>query len=258
VGHRVGELRGGAADAQPRDSRARRRQVHLAWHLTANRIFLSLLSLRPSGRHGARRPDLQPPRLPSPTVPNPSVRGSPCTTMDLPPSHRPRISLYNLALKQSRCEFAACVEVVAAVACYHRGQRDGDDQRNDTDQRPAALVIVRNEETRAPINDLSRVQCVESRLKYICHGGTLGTRMVWANAAAINLDRRLHQLLNEHEESESHADHATTIPVQEWGQRRYSVVTVRCRDRPKLLPPPSMRRGSCRPLPSPTHYHHLG
>jgi hypothetical protein len=58
AGHRVGELRGGAADAQPRDSRARRRQVHLAWHLTANRIFLGLLSLRPSGRHGARRPDL--------------------------------------------------------------------------------------------------------------------------------------------------------------------------------------------------------
>jgi hypothetical protein len=58
AGHWVGELRGGAADAQPRDSRARRRQVHLAWHLTANRIFLGLLSLRPSGRHGARRPDL--------------------------------------------------------------------------------------------------------------------------------------------------------------------------------------------------------
>uniref|UniRef100_A0A804RGF8 CCT-eta n=1 Tax=Zea mays TaxID=4577 RepID=A0A804RGF8_MAIZE len=84
----------------------------------------------------------------------------------------------------------------------------------------------------------------ESRLKYICHGGTLGTRMVRADAAAINLDRRLHQLLNEHEESESRADHATAIPVQEWGQRRYSVVTVRCRDRPKLLSPPSMRRAS--------------
>jgi hypothetical protein len=53
--------------------------------LTANWIFLGLLSLRPSGRHGARRPDLQPPRLPSPIV------------------------------KQSRCEFATCVEVVAAV-----------------------------------------------------------------------------------------------------------------------------------------------
>ena len=175
-----------------------------------------------------------------------------------PPGHRPWISLHNLALKQSQREFVACVEVVAAIACYHRGQHGGDDQRNGTDQRPATLVFVRNEETRAPINDLARVQCVESRLKYIRHGGALGTRMVRADAAAINLDRTLHQLLNEHEESESRADHATAIPVQEWGQRRYSVVTVRCRDRPKLLSPPSMRRGSCRPLPSPTHYHHLG
>jgi hypothetical protein len=33
-----------------------------------------------------------------------------------PPGHRPRISLHNLALKQSQREFAACVEVVAAVA----------------------------------------------------------------------------------------------------------------------------------------------
>jgi hypothetical protein len=33
-----------------------------------------------------------------------------------PPGHRPRISLHNLSLKQSRREFAACVEVVAAVA----------------------------------------------------------------------------------------------------------------------------------------------
>jgi hypothetical protein len=107
--------------------------------------------------------------------------------MDLPPGHRPRISLYNLALKQSRREFAACVEVVAAVTCYHRGQRGGDDQRNDTDQRHVALVFVRNEETRAPINDLARVQCVESRLKYIHHGGALGTRMVRADTAAMSL-----------------------------------------------------------------------
>jgi hypothetical protein len=39
--------------------------------------------------------------------------------MDLPPGHRPRISLHILALKQSRREFAACVEVVAAVAQFH-------------------------------------------------------------------------------------------------------------------------------------------
>jgi hypothetical protein len=79
------------------------------------------------------------------------------------------------------------------------------------------VSVVETTSATTLINDLPQVQCVESRLKYIRHGGALGTRMVRADAAAINLDRKLHQLLNEHEESESRADHATAIPVQEWG-----------------------------------------
>ncbi|CAD6202904.1 unnamed protein product [Miscanthus lutarioriparius] len=103
--------------------------------------------------------------------------------------------------------------------------------------RVAALVFVRDEETGAPIDDAARVRRVESRLRHVLRGGALGARMVRADAAAVNMDRRLHQLLNEDGEAESRADQAeaTAVAVQDWGERGYSVVTVSCRDRPKLL-----------------------
>ncbi|PWZ55266.1 ACT domain-containing protein ACR8 [Zea mays] len=59
--------------------------------------------------------------------------------------------------------------------------------------------------------------------------------MVRADTAAVNMDRRLHQLLNEDGKAESRADQATAVAVQDWGERGYSVLTVSCRDRPKLL-----------------------
>ncbi|PUZ41927.1 hypothetical protein GQ55_9G542700 [Panicum hallii var. hallii] len=106
--------------------------------------------------------------------------------------------------------------------------------------RVAALVFVRDEETGAPIDDAARVRRVESRLRHVLRGGARGARTVLADAAAVNLDRRLHQLLNEDGEAGSCADQAeqpttTAVAVQDWGERGYSVVTVSCRDRPKLL-----------------------
>jgi UTP:GlnB (protein PII) uridylyltransferase len=103
--------------------------------------------------------------------------------------------------------------------------------------RVAALVFVRDVETGAPIDDAARVRRVESRLRHVLRGGALGARMVREDAAAVNMDRRLHQLLNEDGEAECRADQAdaTAVAVQDWGERGYSVVTVSCRDRPKLL-----------------------
>ncbi|KAG2542110.1 ACT domain-containing protein ACR8-like isoform X2 [Panicum virgatum] len=106
--------------------------------------------------------------------------------------------------------------------------------------RVAALVFVRDEETGAPIDDAARVRRVESRLRHVLRGGARGARTVLADSAAVNLDRRLHQLLNEDGEAGSRADQAeqpttTAVAVQDWGERGYSVVTVSCRDRPKLL-----------------------
>ncbi|KAL6644724.1 hypothetical protein ACP70R_016332 [Stipagrostis hirtigluma subsp. patula] len=106
--------------------------------------------------------------------------------------------------------------------------------------RVAALVFVRDEETGAPIDDAARVRRVESRLRHILRGGARGARTtLLADAAAVNMDRRLHQLLNEDGEAESRAEAepptTTSVAVQDWGERGYSVVTVSCRDSPKLL-----------------------
>lgn len=106
--------------------------------------------------------------------------------------------------------------------------------------RVAALVFVRDEDTGAPIDDAARTRRIESRLRYVLRGGARGARTILVDAAAVgNLDRRLHQLLNEDREADGRpaADRPTTtaVAVQEWGERGYSVVTVSCRDRPKLL-----------------------
>jgi hypothetical protein len=97
-------------------------------------------------------------------------------------------------------------------------------------------VFVRDEETGAPIDDAVRVKRVESRLRHVLRGGARGARTVLATA--INMDRRLHQLLNEDGEEADTSEPTTTtaVEVQDWGEKRgYSVLTVSCRDRPKLL-----------------------
>ncbi|CAM0872268.1 unnamed protein product [Alopecurus aequalis] len=106
--------------------------------------------------------------------------------------------------------------------------------------RVAALVFVRGEDTGAPIHDAARIRRIESHLRHVLRGGARGARTVLLDAAAVgNLDRRLHQLLNEDGEAGRRAPAegptSTAVAVQEWGERGYSVVTVSCRDRPKLL-----------------------
>jgi UTP:GlnB (protein PII) uridylyltransferase len=104
--------------------------------------------------------------------------------------------------------------------------------------RVAALVFVRDEDTGAPIHEGGRIRRIESRLRHVLRGGARGARtvLVDSTAAVGSLDRRLHQLLNEDWEAGRRAAPTTTaVAVQEWGERGYSVVTVSCRDRPKLL-----------------------
>ncbi|XP_047085823.1 ACT domain-containing protein ACR8-like [Lolium rigidum] len=104
--------------------------------------------------------------------------------------------------------------------------------------RVAALVFVRDEDTGAPIAEPARIRRIESRLRHVLRGGARGARTVLVDAGAVgSLDRRLHQLLNEDGEAGRRAPATQTpaVAVQEWGERGYSVVTVSCRDRPKLL-----------------------
>ncbi|XP_066354298.1 ACT domain-containing protein ACR8-like [Miscanthus floridulus] len=157
--------------------------------------------------------------LPPRTPPSAAVGAGMPTLLELVGADRPGLlSEVFAVLRDLRCDIAN------ARAWTHGG-------------RVAALVFVRDEETGAPIDDAARVRRVESRLRHVLRGGALGARMVRADAAAVNMDRRLHQLLNEDGDAESRADQAeaTAVAVQDWGERGYSVVTVSCRDRPKLL-----------------------
>ena len=110
----------------------------------------------------------------------------------------------------------------------------GAGRRTRTGVRPRRA----DEDTGAPIHDAARIRRIESRLRHVLRGGARGARTVLVDPAAVgNLDRRLHQLLNEDREADSRAFAAEgpAVAVQEWGERGYSVVTVSCRDRPKLL-----------------------
>jgi UTP:GlnB (protein PII) uridylyltransferase len=165
--------------------------------------------------------DALPPRPPPPPAAAAAGAGTP-TLLELVGADRPGLlSEVFAVLHDLRCG------TVDARAWTHAG-------------RVAALVFVRDEETGSPIDDAARVRRVESRLRHVLRGGALGARMVRADASAVNMDRRLHQLLNEDGEAGSRADQAeaptpTAVAVQDWGERGYSVVTVSCRDRPKLL-----------------------
>ncbi|KAF8718909.1 hypothetical protein HU200_025228 [Digitaria exilis] len=166
--------------------------------------------------------DALPPRTP-PAAGMAAVAGGAHTLLELVGADRPGLlSEVFAVLHDLRCG------IVDARAWTHGG-------------RVAALVFVRDEETGKPIDDASRVRRVESRLRHVLRGGARGARTILlADAEAVNLDRRLHQLLNEDGEAESPAGQAeqpttTAVAVQDWGERGYSVVTVSCRDRPKLL-----------------------
>jgi UTP:GlnB (protein PII) uridylyltransferase len=60
-------------------------------------------------------------------------------------------------------------------------------------------------------------------------------------AAVAHAERRLHQLMSADRDQEERAAAAAAasptpaVSVQSWAERGYSVVTVQCRDRPKLL-----------------------
>ncbi|KAK3151043.1 hypothetical protein QOZ80_3AG0240930 [Eleusine coracana subsp. coracana] len=157
-------------------------------------------------------------------LPPPPPASSPATLLELVGADRPGLlSEVFAVLHDLRCG------IVDARAWTHGG-------------RVAALVFVRDEETGAPIDDAARVRRVESRLRHVLRGGARGARTIPITTAAVNMDRRLHQLLNEDREDEeeeagspSEQAEPAAVAVQDWGERGYSVVTVSCRDRPKLL-----------------------
>ncbi|KAM0852391.1 hypothetical protein ACQ4PT_051779 [Festuca glaucescens] len=113
--------------------------------------------------------------------------------------------------------------------------------------RVACVVYVNDVSTGQAIDDPCRQSRIEERLRHVLrgHGGDDdGGRGAHTNFAveSTHVDRRLHQLMHadmEFDEGALQSDAAdadgTAVTVEHCEEKAYSVVNVRCRDRPKLL-----------------------
>ncbi|RLN03375.1 ACT domain-containing protein ACR8-like [Panicum miliaceum] len=108
--------------------------------------------------------------------------------------------------------------VVEARAWTHRG-------------RLACVAFLRGEDA-----DAGRVARILVRLGHLVRGGAAAPGAVAAVPAAgvAHADRRLHQLMAADRDPDR-AFPTPAVSVDSWAERGYSVVTVQCRDRPKLL-----------------------
>ncbi|XP_010940980.1 ACT domain-containing protein ACR8 [Elaeis guineensis] len=107
--------------------------------------------------------------------------------------------------------------------------------------RIACLLFVRDETSGEPIENALRIHGVESRLGHVLKGdhGVRGAKTAVSSLAVAHTDRRLHQMMFADRDYEhpppSPAAAPPSVSVQNWIERGYSIVTVQCQDRPKLL-----------------------
>ncbi|CAM0945683.1 unnamed protein product [Alopecurus aequalis] len=112
--------------------------------------------------------------------------------------------------------------------------------------RVACVVYVNDVATGQAIEDACRLSRIEERLRHVLRGyggdddGSRGAHTNFS-VGSTHVDRRLHQLMHadmEFEEGVLQGDAAadgTAVTVEHCEEKAYSVVNVRCRDRPKLL-----------------------
>lgn len=124
------------------------------------------------------------------------------------------------------------------------------------DARVAALVHVTDADTLGPIDDAGRLDTTKRLLRHVLRGGGGGRKQAAraaVSAPGVFAQRRLHQMMHadrsqvagggeeDGEEvcgDEERSGVAVTLPVvavEDCAERGYTLVNVRCRDRPKLL-----------------------
>lgn len=108
--------------------------------------------------------------------------------------------------------------------------------------RMVALVFVKNA-------DFRKIHLITARLKNVLNRDhdEKGAKVHVAEKGVVNVDRRLHKMMFEDcdydvESKEDYSDSClkprkedVSVTIQNWIERGYSVVTVQCKDRPKLL-----------------------
>lgn len=108
--------------------------------------------------------------------------------------------------------------------------------------RAAAVMHVTDESTRSAISDPERLSLIKELLRNVLKGSNKSREAKTVVAhGATNTDRRLHQMMFADRDYERANDEAQdekqrpNVDVVNWHDKDYSVVTIRCKDRPKLL-----------------------
>lgn len=106
--------------------------------------------------------------------------------------------------------------------------------------RIASLVHVKDENSGSEIKDLHKIDRIERRLRNVLKGDSDSCRArTTVSMAVTHTERRLHQMMLADVDNEgklgSVAATEANVSVQDWSEKGYSVVNVRCEDRPKLL-----------------------
>lgn len=108
--------------------------------------------------------------------------------------------------------------------------------------RAAAVVHVTDELTRHPIDDPERLSTIKKLLCNLLRGNNSNSNAKMAVSVVLtHTERRLHQLMFDDrdferiETGEGEKQSRPEVVVSDCAERDYTAVTLRCRDRPKLL-----------------------
>lgn len=116
--------------------------------------------------------------------------------------------------------------------------------------RMASVIYLTDESTGTPIEDPDRLNTMKRLLRFVLKGS--GDKRSTARTAiseeVTHIERRLHQLMcadrdcalggskcSDEEEAEQSETNKTVVTVESCVEKGYTVVNVRCNDRPKLL-----------------------
>jgi len=107
-------------------------------------------------------------------------------------------------------------------------------------KRAAAVIQVTDRKSGLAILDAEKLGRIKERLRNVFNGRSRDAKTIVA-MGITHTERRLHQMMLEdrdYERYDKDRENANPMPmvsVVNWLQKDYSVVTMRCKDRPKLL-----------------------
>ncbi|XP_078430085.1 ACT domain repeat 4 isoform X2 [Wolffia australiana] len=109
--------------------------------------------------------------------------------------------------------------------------------------RAAAVVHVTDEATGSAITDPDRLAQIKNLLRNVLRGSSHRSRAARTavSLGATHTERRLHQMMFDDRDYERLGEDGSdqklrpSVTVVNWQDKDYSVVTIRCKDRPKLL-----------------------